>query len=240
MHLWYLLTLICRKKLNHAPLYEDSHLWVIQSILFQNKPHLGLLTFKLFCWRFSHYGEVSNTLSGLQSTCDCRYHCLLTLHGHYHRSRPQPVKMTAEALLAYSLYELTFIQICISVFIIALPAKGYVFEWEVGKPVCCNLWTQSLSAPHFHLALICHQLTCKQPVILPASRCVSCSSSVLACCPLLPTLPPVCYCTLRSPLWRLVLFRAAWYKAMHYPYSFRSWIQWLYKTISKRNQMVDY
>lgn len=49
--------------------------------------------------------------------------------------------------------------------------------------------------------------------VLPASRCVSCSSSGLVCCPLSPTLLPACCYTPRSPLWRLVLFRAAEHKA---------------------------
>lgn len=39
-------------------------------------------------------------------------------------------------------------------------------------------WT----AAGFHLTWASHQLTCWQSVIVPASRCVSCSSSALACC----------------------------------------------------------
>lgn len=53
---------------------------------------------------------------------------------------------------------------------------------------------------------------CVKPKILPASHCVSCSSSGLVCCLLSPTLLPACCCTPRSPLWRLVLFHAVEHK----------------------------
>lgn len=36
------------------------------------------------------HGGISHTVSGLQSTCDCRYRCLPTHRGHCHRSKPQP------------------------------------------------------------------------------------------------------------------------------------------------------
>lgn len=39
----------------------------------------------------SQHGEISHTVSGLQSTCGCRYHCLQALRGHCRRSKPQPV-----------------------------------------------------------------------------------------------------------------------------------------------------
>lgn len=77
-----------------------------------------------------------------------------------------------------------------------------------------NTWL--VTAAGFHLTWASHQLTCWQSVIVPASRCVSCSSSALACCRLWPTLLPACYCTPRSPRWRLVLFRAAWHGAVRY------------------------
>lgn len=37
--------------------------------------------------------HVTQTLFELQSTCDCRYHCLQAHRGHCHRSKLQPVKM---------------------------------------------------------------------------------------------------------------------------------------------------